>query len=182
MSPSLKYFPRLCAGSPSSYQPNKFKSQKSKIRRSWGENESPFDCTRIIKSPGICDDEVLYRHADSPGLPEVSLSSILHLVRSRHVNSRAYKIYWASYLEDGALVRISILFFLLITHAGDLSSAGKVRVSRFFWESQQEVDICKDWSETLSVDLSVDSSIYPTYGVSQRHKRHQLVTEATKCE
>lgn len=55
------------------------------------------------------------------------------LVRSRHVNSRAYKIYWASYLEDGALVRISILFFLLITHAGDLSSAGKVRVSRFFF-------------------------------------------------
>lgn len=52
----------------------------------------------------------------------------------------------------------------------------------FFLESQQEVDICKDWSETLSVDLSADSSIYPTYGVSQRHKRHQLVTEATKCE
>lgn len=99
----------------------------------------------IIKSPGICDDEVLYRHVDSPGLPEVFLSSILHLVRTRHANSRAYKIYWASYLEDGALVRISILFFLLITHAGDLSSAGKVRVSRFFFlESQQEVDICKD--------------------------------------
>ena len=139
---------------------------------------------RIIKSLGICDDEVLYRHVDSLGLPEVFLSSILHLVHSRHVNSWACKIYWASYLEDGALVRISILFFLLITHAGDLSTAAKVLVSCFFffWSPSRKSIFVKTEARLY---LSIHPSIHP----SAQHLEYLrdtsgtvLVTEATKCE
>lgn len=117
---------------------------------------------------------MLYRQVDSLGLPEVFFFSHLFFNSSTANMWTCNPIRFIGPRTSWWSVAVSIVFYLLITHAGDLSG---LIVSWWwspcqqFWISCRESISVKDWSKSISVCLSVYCSI----GVFQKHKYQSAV-------